>query len=130
MKRILIIYLLTMCYIETEAQSDSTFLKIRLLNLSSYEGKPVDSLLAAIPPGYTYTLSGATSSNKIRYLGLYYPDMTNIRIWVRDFNFMNAIVPNRQWNLSLFKKELLWYVCVYNYKHNGRCSYDVQAIEL
>ncbi len=97
------------------------------LPLSSYIGKPVDSLLAKLPVNHT---SRGFMSLRIRYLrGIYQvygtnvDNMVTIEIYIDEFHFLqiprSANLP--PWDMSLARKEKIAYIKIF--KNNTTCIY-------
>ncbi len=90
------------------------------INLVSYQGKPVDSLLAHIPSGYIAMQIGGWRSQRLaETLYITYPGKIYFEIHVRDFQFMNPHLvntsnPTQNWDISLFRKEKITYSIIFN----------------
>ncbi len=100
---------------------------ILALPLSSYIGKPVDSLFSVLPPGYTFRgfmpqricyNAGVTQS--------YYASETNIvliEVFIDNYQYM--VFPNRtniqNWDMSLARKEKIAYIKII--QNNNICVY-------
>lgn len=108
--------------------SDTTVLtQILALNLQSYIGKPVDSLFAALPTGYTsrgfmpigigYTKGVAQSYFTSEFNNCF------VEIFIDTFQYLP--IPNRtpttNWNMNLAKQETIAFIKVW--KNNNICMY-------
>lgn len=105
---------LTFTSLQSKSQTpDSAYEVIKLLNLDTFATKPVDSFLNAIPQTYSdIKIIGSTRSDKAIGLSIYYPSGLSVWIKPKNFSFMNRVDPNRQWNLTLFKKETSYLITV------------------
>ena len=108
--------------------SDTTVLpQILSLPLSTYIGQPVDSLLLALPSGYSsrgFMSMGVGHTNGI-YQSYFTSEFNNcaVEIYIDTFNFLS--VPNRTpkstWNINLAKQETIAFIKVF--KINNICVY-------
>lgn len=100
--------------------ADSLSNQLSAINLSQYNGKPVDSLLAHLPSGYTALRIGGWRSQRLaEVLYVMYPNNISVGIHVRHFQFMNPHLvntanPTENWSISLFKKETIYFSIIFN----------------
>jgi hypothetical protein len=108
--------------------TDTTVLPtIISINLNSYIGKPVDSLLAVLPSGYSNR--GFMSVGAGYAKGLYQSYFSNIsnncavEIYIDLFQFLPVpnLTPKSNWNMNLAKQETVAYIKVI--KNNNVCVY-------
>ena len=107
---------------------DTTVLPtILTINLNYYIGKPVDSLLSVLPPGYTYRgfMPAGAGYTKGVYQS-YSTSYTNncfIEIFVDTFQFLPIpnLTPTSSWNMNLAKQETIAFIKVW--KNNNVCMY-------
>ncbi len=97
------------------------------LPLSSYIGKPVDSLFSVLPPGYT---SRVFMPLRVSYCAgvsqSYFVSETNavlIQVFIDNYQYM--VFPNRtktrSWDMNLARKEKIAYIKII--KNNNICIY-------
>ncbi len=109
----------------------TTFLKD--LDLASYYGKPVDTLMAAIPANF-YNLKvygGGISKSTIFYaseMPVYFTPLTtsgpSMVVYVREFTHLTRYSSTRTWDVNLFRKEKIFKVSIYDSRGqciNGNC---------
>jgi hypothetical protein len=122
MKKLLLILSIAFFAGKISAQtSDPVYNKIYKLDFNSFAGKPVGQFIDSLPAGYSEIgFVGQTASNRVRLLYIKYSGGSKITIYVKKFNFMNPIDPNRVWNLNLFRKESLYYVSLDHYDYDGK----------
>lgn len=107
---------------------DTTVLpSILSINLSYYIGKPVDSLLFVLPPGYTsrdFMPVGAGYAKGV-YQSYSTSNSNNcfVEIFIDTFQFLP--IPNKTptttWNMNLAKQETIAFIKVW--KNNNICMY-------
>lgn len=99
--------------------ADTLTCQLSAINLSQYIGKPVDSLLAHLPAGYTSLQIGGWRSQRLaEVLYILYPNNISVGIHVRNFQFMNPQLvntpnPTENWNITLFKKETISFSIIF-----------------
>lgn len=99
--------------------ADSLTNQLSAIKLLQYNGKPVDSLLAHLPAGYTsMRISGWRSQRLAEVLYILYPNNISVGIHVRYFQFMNPHLantanPTENWSISLFKKETIYFSIIF-----------------
>ncbi|MBI5856489.1 MAG: hypothetical protein HZB42_02465 [Sphingobacteriales bacterium] len=107
---------------------DTTILsQILNLPLSSYIGKPVDSLFLVLPTGYTRRgfMPTGIGYTKGVYQSYFTSEYNNcfVEIFIDTFQFLP--IPNRTptttWDMSLAKKETIAFIKVW--KNNNICIY-------
>ena len=112
----------------THLPPDTTLVPLILsINLSSYIGKPVDSLLSVLPSGYSSR--GFMSVGAGNTKGLYQSYFTNIsnncavEIYVDVFQFLPVpnLTPKSTWNINLAKQETIAFIKVM--KNNNVCVF-------
>jgi hypothetical protein len=103
------------------APSDTTVLpQILSLPLSTYIGKPVDSLIAHLPAGYINTkITGWRSIRLAEILHIVYPNNVVVEIHVKNFQYMNPHWvntgnPTQNWSVALFRKETISFAIIFN----------------
>lgn len=102
----------------TKAQS-SIQTQLTSLNLTSLLNKPIDSLIAIIPAGYTEIT--VTSGCNVFLAGgviISYPNNFSIDISAKDFQFVtrsniNRLQPALAWPVNLMRKEKIGSVKIY-----------------
>lgn len=109
MKRLIIIFFFLTAFHEGYAQTDNpTFNAIYNMDFFYYENKPVDSFLTALPQNYlSLKFIGQVKNNRVRYLSVTYPNHVKVYIQVKNYVYMNPVDPNREWDISLFRRENL-----------------------
>gem|GEM_PF-2502962 len=112
----------------TTCPPDSTVSnQILAISLQSYIGKPVDSLFARLPAGYTnrgFMVARAGYSK-----GLYQSYWTSVdnyctvEIYVDTFSYLSFPIttPTTSWSMNLAKQEIISYIRVV--KNNNTCIY-------
>lgn len=123
MKKLIIFCTLIFSLASTKAISQTTdelVNQIIAADNSSYIGKPLDSLINALPPGITQMkiIADGRSKATARKLRIYYPNKIWIDLFVKEFTYMDPVDPNRVWDISLMRKEKLFITVIY--KHT-RC---------
>ncbi|HVT83545.1 MAG TPA: hypothetical protein VHD35_00010 [Chitinophagaceae bacterium] len=99
---------------------DTLIDELRSINLSQYNGQPVDSLINHLPAGYTeLRITGWRSLKLAEILYVIYPNNIEVAIHVRQFRYMdphlvNTSTPKQNWNISLFKKEAITFTVIFN----------------
>lgn len=96
--------------------SDSTLNQLLSINKLRFINKPLDSIIAILPSGYT-TLKIFGIRNTARKLNVVYPNQVWIELHVRQFNFMNPVDTSRTWDISLMRKEDLYNISIYKGKN-------------
>lgn len=100
--------------------NDTLITQLSAINLSQFQGQPVDSLLAHLPPGYIMMKIGGWRSQRLaEVLYIVYPDKVSVDIHVRNFQFMNPHLvntptPTQNWDISLFRKEPITFAIIFN----------------
>jgi hypothetical protein len=76
------------------------------LNLSTFTGKAVDSMLIKIPANYNFIqILPGDQMKKAHFLSIKYSNGISIGIFVKNFRYMNPNPPSSNWSLIQFKKE-------------------------
>jgi hypothetical protein len=81
------------------------------LNIDDYVDKPADSIIAHLPTNYTrrFFTYVIPISNRVKYyvrsLVFKYRNGDKVEIIVNTHNYVNPIDPNKNWDLTLYKKE-------------------------
>src|SRR4030095_4609586 len=106
--------------LRSQAQtSDSTLNHLLAVNESSFRNKPLDSIIAILPTGYSQMkVSGWRKT--ARYLTVSYPNKVWLELHVRTFDYMNPIDPNHIWDINLMTKESLHHISI---SKEGACYY-------
>lgn len=101
--------------------TDTTLIaELAAINLIQYQGQPVDTLLAHLPPGYIIMKIGGWRSQRLaEVLYVIYPNKISVGIHVRNFQYMNPHLvdspnPKQNWSIPLFRKEAITYTIIYN----------------
>jgi hypothetical protein len=85
------------------------------LSLPYYSGKPVDTFLMKIPVNYAEMKIGPGDQlKKAHFLYIRYSIGVSVAIYVKEFNFMNPNPPASNWNITLFRKESIDRIEIYN----------------
>lgn len=85
------------------------------LNLQNFIGKPIDSFIAKIPASYTsMKVYGGHNPKVASQLSVSYPNGVEICIYARNFQFINPRSETLTWDITLFRKEKLSKVIIYN----------------
>jgi hypothetical protein len=106
--------------IDTLPDTDPVITQIQSLDFSHFAGKPVDSLLAYLPKGYIeMRIQPSIVLKRAAYLVIKYTPDTYVYIAVRSFSFMNPEFsttgsPTQNWDINLFKKEVLSFAIAFN----------------
>lgn len=123
MKKILFIALLVMAF-RTYSQNP-IYTQLSQINLSNYVSKPVDSIIALLPSGYSSSgFVGNLTSNKVRFYFVRYSEGTVLYIYVKNYQYMNPIDPNRIWNFEQYRHEPIWYLWLWNIDNPSLTSTD------
>lgn len=100
--------------------TDTLLIQLASLNLSQFQGQPVDSLIAHLPSGYLSMKIGGWRSQKLaEVLYIIYPNKVSVGIHVRNFQFMNPHLenssnPKQNWDITLFRQEAITFTIIYN----------------
>lgn len=103
-------------------QPDTIIPQLQNINLSQFDGQPVDSLLAHLPSGVINMRIGTWRSQKLaEVLYVSYPNNVFVEIHVRNFQHMNPKLvntgnPTQNWDINLFKQELITYSIAFNHR--------------
>ena len=127
MKRFLSLLIIGICMqFEANAQADSLpqtdpiIVQIQALDFSQFVGKPVDTLLAHLPSGYTdVKILPSFVLKRAAFLLVSYAPGTGVFIAVRNFTHMNPEFsstgsPSQNWSVTLFKKETISFTVAFN----------------
>ncbi len=96
----------------TGQASDSTVNALLAINESQFVNKPLDSIIAALPPGYIQ-MKIVGIRKTARHLRVMYPNRVWIDLHVRQFNYMNPVDASEIWNVTLMRKENLNHRVIY-----------------
>ena len=100
--------------------TDSIKNQLSAINLSQYNGLPVDSLIAHLPSGYTeLKITGWRSIRIAEILYVIYPNNIEVAIHVRNFQYMNprlanTSTPKQNWIVPLFRKEPIAFTVMFD----------------
>jgi hypothetical protein len=105
---------------------------LQQLSVQDYYGRPVDTLLLAIPANfYNMKVYGGSNSQGANFRASYLsvdftanPAGPGIKIYVRQFNHLTRYSPTATWNISLFRLENIDRVEIWanqNICINGSC---------
>ncbi|MBL7729615.1 MAG: hypothetical protein JNM88_00440 [Chitinophagaceae bacterium] len=96
--------------------SDSTVNALLAIDEGQFINKPLDSIIALLPPGYIdiRIIHGGHryTARKLKFL---YPNRVWIDLHVREFNFMNPLDTSQVWNITLMRKEKLYKTVIYKH---------------
>jgi hypothetical protein len=97
--------------------SDPLTNQILAVGESQYIGKPLDSLINALPSGYLQMKIVADGRSRItaRKLRIIYPNQVWIDLHVKEYANMNPVDENRIWSVTLMRKEKLYITVVYKH---------------
>lgn len=89
--------------------------QLAVINYNSYVGKPVDSLIFALPSGIiSMEIMSGSRVEFASYLLVKYNNGLWLKIFVEQFTFMDPRDANRVWNITQFKKEKIAHALVYD----------------
>jgi hypothetical protein len=100
--------------------ADTLLIQLAALNLSQFQGQPVESLIAHLPSGYlTMKIGGWRSQRQAEVLYVIYPNKVSVGIHVRNFQFMNPRLentsnPKQNWDINLFRQEAITFTIIFN----------------
>jgi hypothetical protein len=120
-------YLAIVCHIQPPDTLIGTLIS---LNLSQYNGRPVDTLLAHLPSGIVdMKITGWRSIRLAEVLHIIYPNKVVVEIHVKQFEHMNphwvnTSNPTQNWSIALFRKEKIAHCIVFN---NSACIYGCES---
>ncbi len=115
MKKIIIVIVLTLSFSQAMSQqnTDTTFSRIIALDFNSFVGKPIDSLIFALPQGYVQMKVGTNHRFKQadRFI-IRYQNNIRIEIKIDTFSHINPIlIPgvhlDSAWDVQLCRKEII-----------------------
>ena len=115
MRKFLIISIVfSLFYSKKVAAQDSTLTSLLLINENAFIGKPLDSIINHLPPGYIrIKIFSGGHQYTARMLNILYPNDVWIDLHVREYNHMNPIDTNRLWNVPLMRQEKLFRTAIY-----------------
>jgi hypothetical protein len=96
--------------------ADSTLNQLLSINEADFINKPLDSIIAILPTGYT-RIKIYGIRNTARMLSVRYPNKVWIELHVRQFNYMNPVDANNIWDITLMRKENLYKRSIYKGKN-------------
>jgi len=115
MKRYIFILFISVSLVSIKANGqtqDTTLNQLLAINKSNYHNRPLDSIIAVLPTGYTkMKIYGIRNTARMLLVG--YPNKVWIELHVRQFNYMNPVDPNNVWNIAQMRLENLHSVTVY-----------------
>ena len=100
--------------------NDTIILQLATLNLTQFQGQPVDTLLSHLPSGYTSMKIGGWRSQRLaEVLYVIYPNKVYVAIHVRNFQYMNpqlanTSTPEQNWDISQFRREAITFTIIFN----------------
>lgn len=114
----IILILLLLNFKQVNGQtSDSTVNALLAIDETQFINKPLDSIIAVLPPGYIrIQIFSGGHLYTARKLNILYPDRVWIDLHVREFTNMNPVDTNRIWDVTLMRREKLFRTAIY--KHN------------
>jgi hypothetical protein len=96
------------------SDQDTLVQYLSTLNLLQFPGLPVDSFLARIPSNYdSVKILTGDQLKKASKLYLKYSNGVIVAIYVRQFQYMNPNPPRSNWSISLFRKEDIDHIEIY-----------------
>lgn len=100
---------------KTSAQtSDTTLNALLAIDENQFIGKPVDSIMAALPSGYIQIkIFAGGHQYTARKIGVMYPNRVWVELHVREFTHMNPRNDNKAWDIALMRKEKLYKTVIY-----------------
>jgi hypothetical protein len=119
MKKIIIISILTTMISLTSIAQSSIQSQLSNLDLSLSYNKPIDSLIARIPAGYSQLIvRGGSNMFLAGGLIVSYPDDINIDITAHNFQFVtlkniNFLPSALAWPVNLMRKEKIKSIIIY-----------------
>jgi len=97
--------------------ADTTVNALLAIDESHFINKPLDSIMAVLPPGYIQIrIFSGGHQYTARKIGVLYPNRVWIDLHVREFTNMNPVDTNRVWDITLMRREKLFRTAIY--KHN------------
>jgi hypothetical protein len=95
-------------------ETDPVFIFLRDLDFDKYLNKPIDSLLAVIPPSYIrLKIYGHSTNYRARILVVEYPNRVELEVRPKKFKIMPEWDERQLWDVDLFRKETAWYIDFY-----------------
>ena len=119
MKKYLLILSFIACVLSDKASgqtADTTLNQLLSINEADFINKPLDSIIAILPTGYT-RIKIYGIRNTARMLSVRYPNKVWIELEVRQFAYMNPVDTNRVWDITLMRKENLYKRAIYKGKN-------------
>ena len=115
MKKFLVVFIVFSLFHSTQASAqDSTLTNLLLIDENTFLGKPLDSVINHLPPGYIrIKIFSGGHQYTARKLKILYPNRVWIDLHVREFNHMNPIDTNRIWSIPLMRQEKLFKTAIY-----------------
>lgn len=116
--------------IDTLPSSNSLIIQLKALDLSAYQGQPVDSVVSHLPTGYlSMEIKPSILHKKAAFLIVDYGYDVAVVIGVRSFSYMNPELlssgnPTQNWSITLFKKESVSFTVILN----GNCINGCQDL--
>ncbi len=113
MKRVVMVVLAITGFLSGRAQTpDSIANKLIAIDETAFIGKPLDSLIKAMPPD-PISMKVYGFRNTARFLAIKYPNRIWVELHVREFHFMEPYDPNWIWNVNLMRKEKLYSIRIF-----------------
>lgn len=94
--------------------TDSIVNALLAINEADYIGKPLDSIIAKLPPGYIrMKVFPSGHQYTARCINVLYPNRVWIDLHVSEFTHMNPRNDNKAWDITLMRKEKLYKTVIY-----------------
>ena len=85
---------------------------------AAYVGKPLDSIIAILPPGITsFKVSSGDRPERANQLIVRYPNGISISLYVREFTHIKQPNYEMNWSVREMRKEKLHHTVIY--EHNN-----------
>ena len=113
MKRVvLVVLVVTGSLVALSQTPDSIANKLIAIDETAFIGKPLDSVISVLTPGYieTKVVGLRGTARKLVFL---YPNRVWIELHVREFVFINPYSRSQSWDIALFRKEKLYRTVIY-----------------
>ena len=113
MKNIAALMMFLCGYFLTNAQ-DSTLTKLLAIDEKQFIGKPLDSIIAVLPPGIIeFQVASGHRASRANKLIVRYPGKLSISLHVREFTHLDPKNENMTWPVRQFRKEKLHHTVIF-----------------
>lgn len=94
--------------------AESMLNQLMAIDEEKYIGKPLDSMINVLPPGYIeMKIVAGAHRYTARKLRIRYNNEVWIELHVRQFQFMNPASTTRTWDINLMRNEKLYHLVIY-----------------